>query len=156
LQAYIDGMSVLLLEKKLRDSQPSDEVRNIARVRTLTVLPRLDKYRKRSMLLFLYEAGLIDKDRKIIDLDGADLSDASLFFVDLSKADLSGASLIRASLFFSSLRGADLSRASLARADLSGADLSGANLNGADVTTEQLDKVVSLKGTIMPDRTIHD
>jgi hypothetical protein len=42
LQAYIDKMSELLLEKHLRESQPNDEVRKIARVRTLTILPRLD------------------------------------------------------------------------------------------------------------------
>ena len=40
-------------------------------------------------------------------------------------------------------------------ADLSGADLSGANLKGATVTQEQLAQAKSLKGTIMPDGTIH-
>jgi hypothetical protein len=50
LQAYIDKMSELLLEKKLRDSKPEDEARTIARVRTLTVLSRLDGERKRSVL----------------------------------------------------------------------------------------------------------
>src|SRR5690348_4729992 len=38
LQEYIDKMSELLLHEKLRESQPKDEVRNIARVRTLTTL----------------------------------------------------------------------------------------------------------------------
>jgi Zn-dependent protease with chaperone function len=42
LQAYINNMSELLLHEKLRESGPNDEVRKIARVRTLTVLPRLD------------------------------------------------------------------------------------------------------------------
>src|SRR5260221_2553850 len=63
LQAYIDKMSELLLEKKLRDSKPEDEVRKIARVRTLTVLPRLDNRRKKSILQFLYESGLIEMDK---------------------------------------------------------------------------------------------
>src|SRR3989442_986202 len=48
LQDYIDKMSELLLEKKLRESPEGNEVRKIARVRTLTVLPRLDANRKRS------------------------------------------------------------------------------------------------------------
>ena len=43
LQAFIDKLSELLLEKQLRQSTPEDEVRKIARVRTLTVLPRLDE-----------------------------------------------------------------------------------------------------------------
>ncbi len=54
LQEYIDKMSELLLHEKLRESQPGDEVRKIARVRTLTVLPRLDGERKRSVLQFLH------------------------------------------------------------------------------------------------------
>src|SRR5215469_13489746 len=62
LQAYIDSMSELLLEKKLRESGENDEVRTIARVRTLTVLPRLDGRRKASVVQFLYESGLIHKD----------------------------------------------------------------------------------------------
>ena len=72
LQAYIDNMSELLLEKKLRDSAEDDEVRKIARVRTLTVLPRLDVRRKRSVLNFLAESGLIIKGKRIVDLSGAD------------------------------------------------------------------------------------
>ncbi len=98
LQAYIDNMSALLLEKDLRKSGDDDEVRKIARVRTLTVLPRLDGRRKRSVVQFLYESGLIDKDKKIIDLDGANLIEANLIFAELSKADLSRANLIDANL----------------------------------------------------------
>ena len=62
LQAYLDNMSELLVEKKLRESTDDDEVRKIGRVRTLTVLPRLDPGRKRIVLQFLHESGLIDKE----------------------------------------------------------------------------------------------
>src|SRR5229473_2658239 len=62
LQQYIDKMSELLLHEKLRDSAEEDEVRKIARVRTLTILARLDADRKASVIQFLYESGLIDKD----------------------------------------------------------------------------------------------
>ena len=65
LQSYIDKISELLLEKQLRESKPEDEVRKIGRVRTLTVLPRLNDERKKSVLQFLNESGLIDM-RKII------------------------------------------------------------------------------------------
>ena len=57
LQAYIDKMSELLLEKNLRNSAKEDEVSKIARVRTLTILPLLDGNRKSSLLKFLYETG---------------------------------------------------------------------------------------------------
>jgi hypothetical protein len=67
LQEYIDKMSELLLHEKLRESQPEDEVRKIARVRSLTVLPRLDGKRKGSVIKFLYESGLIEKgDKRIL------------------------------------------------------------------------------------------
>jgi hypothetical protein len=92
-QAYIDSMSELLLHEKLRESEPGAEVRNIARVRTLTILPRLDANRKRSVLQFLHESGLIEKGKNIIDLSGADLNKADLRRANLSFANLSGANL---------------------------------------------------------------
>lgn len=42
LQAYLDQMSTLLLEKDLRNSDDDSEVRTLARARTVTVLRRLD------------------------------------------------------------------------------------------------------------------
>src|SRR5260221_4346376 len=75
LQEYINKMSELLLDKDhpLRESAPEDEVRKIARVRTLTVLPRLDIRRKWHVLQFLYESRLIEKSKRIVDLATADL-----------------------------------------------------------------------------------
>src|SRR5258708_971283 len=178
LQDYIDKMSELLHDKDhpLRESAPEDEVRKIARVRTLTVLPRLDKERKRSVLQFLHESGLIDKGMKIIDLDGADLnganlSEANLGGADLHRAILDGAKLHKANLNGAILDGADLDLADLSKADLHGAVLGEAKLDGADLdkaklseanlngakgtTTEQLDKAKSLTGAIMPDWLKH-
>jgi hypothetical protein len=64
LQAYLDQMGQLLLDKDspLRQSGEGDEVRTLARARTLTVLPRLDGNRKGTVVRFLYESGLIAKD----------------------------------------------------------------------------------------------
>jgi uncharacterized protein YjbI with pentapeptide repeats len=171
LQGYIDKMSELLLHENLRESDPKEEVRKIARVRTLTVLPRLDSERKRRVLQFLYESGLIDKDKSIVDLheadlQGAELEDASLDGADLSGADLSfanmdGADLRRASLSIALLykafldgafldgaflREADLREASLREAHLTSADLSGADLSGADLSGADLSGA-DLKGT---------
>src|SRR5260370_36954605 len=47
LQGYINGMSEMLLPDNMCESKPEDEVRKIARVRTLTLLPRLDNDRTR-------------------------------------------------------------------------------------------------------------
>jgi uncharacterized protein YjbI with pentapeptide repeats len=130
LQAYIDKMSELLLHEKLRDSAKVDEVRKIARVRTLTILPRLDANRKRSALQFLYESGLIDKGKSIVDLNGANLSGADLSETDLSGADLSKANLSKANLH----------KGIFSKADLSGADLSEAILGFANLSEAYLDK----------------
>jgi hypothetical protein len=61
LQAYLDQMSELLLEKDLRASDEDSEVRTLARARTLTVLGRLGPDRKIAILEFLYEASLINR-----------------------------------------------------------------------------------------------
>jgi uncharacterized protein YjbI with pentapeptide repeats len=139
LQDYIDKLSELLLHEKLRELKPEyEEVRKIARVRTLTVLPRLDKERKRSVLQFLYESDLIYKGKSIIDLDGAFLSEANLSKAELtganlSKANLSGANLSGAFVWEANLREANLSKANLSGAILGGTNLSRANLGGANL-----------------------
>jgi uncharacterized protein YjbI with pentapeptide repeats len=157
LQSYIDKISELLLEKQLNTS-PKGEVRQIARIRTLTVLRRLDATRKGSVLQFLREANLIEKDTCIVDLSSADLSNVNLTFANFHKAELSRANLSRAifpsanfegtnfreanlmetvfvfaNLSGASLEEANLSGASLMRANLSGASLEGANLSGASL-----------------------
>ena len=145
LQAYIDKMSELLLKEGLRESQPEEEVRKIARVRTLTVLPRLDTIRKRSLLQFLYESNLIDKDNAIIDTSGADLDFIRLFkpkededFPRRIGDNLSGANLHKADLFRADLRRVDLRESNLSDADLRLADLRMANLSNADFSGADL------------------
>jgi uncharacterized protein YjbI with pentapeptide repeats len=155
LQAYIDNMSEPLLEKQLHESHPEDSVHSIARVGTLTVLPRLDKVRKKSVLQFLYESRLLHKDKPIVDLGeadlskanlaGADLFGASFHEADLSGADLSGANLMFTNLEGASLEGANLSGANLVRANLAGANLAGANLSNAFLEKASLEKA-SLRG----------
>jgi uncharacterized protein YjbI with pentapeptide repeats len=163
LEAYLDQMSQLLLDKDrpLRRSKEGDEVRTLARARTLTVLPRLDSERKGSVVRFLYESGLITKDRRILDLSKAELSEASLWRATLNGANLNGAWLTQAYLIDADLREANLSEAALYRAHLNGANLSGANLSNAwlrqadlsgakGVTGEQLAACKSLEGATMP------
>lgn len=155
LQAYIDKMSELLLKENMRNSKPEDEVRKIARVRTLSVLPRLDPLRKRNVLQFLYESDLINKNKSIVSLNGADLSDAKLSELNLHEADLrrvnlKGACLDWVNISGSNMSKADVSKATFIVANLSGVDLSGAilcesnfseaYLNDADLSIANLDK----------------
>jgi uncharacterized protein YjbI with pentapeptide repeats len=149
LQAYINSMSELLLHEKLRESAEDDEVRRIARVRTLTVLPHLDMRRKKSVVQFLYESDLIDKNKCIVNLRDANLRGALLYKANLREANLceaflgeailTGAEMNRANLAKArmpeaNLRGAKLNDANLREAELRGADLSYANLSRADLS----------------------
>jgi len=164
LQTYLDKMAQLMLDEAmpLRTSGEDDEVRTLARARTLTVLRRSDPARKRSVLDFLYEADLIKKTDPVIylgstdffssvaDLRGADVGGADLKGADLgvqplgknganlSRADLRGADLKGANLHLASLRDADLSAAELFRAALAEADLRYTHLVGTDFTEAKL------------------
>jgi uncharacterized protein YjbI with pentapeptide repeats len=134
LQAYLDQMSQLLAdpERPLRRARPGDTLSMLARARTLTVLQRLEsRLLKRSVVQFLYEAGLITKDHVVVELTGADLAKANLNEANVEEANLCGAYLARANLVKAKLRRADLSNAKLFGADLSLAKLDGANLSDA-------------------------
>ena len=117
LQAYLDQMSRLMLDKNLLLSKKGDGVRAVARTVTLTALRRLDGARKAEVVKFLYEAGLLDVNRRV-NLDAADL--AGVHFAE------TGHGVPRAGV--PDLRGANLAGADLAGADLDLADLAGANL----------------------------
>src|SRR5215469_10956875 len=149
LQASIDRMSELLLEKKLATS-PSEEARNVARVRTITLLFQLDARRIGYVFAFLREAGLMSaySDRSIvslrqanlnkIDLSQANLSEANLSEANLSEANLSEANLSQANLGKADLFGADLGKADLSEANLSEANLGRANLGKANLRQADL------------------
>ncbi len=145
LQEYIDKMAELLLHEKLRESKPEDKVRSIARARTLTLLARLNNVRKGSVLQFLHQSGLIEKDENIVDLAdanliGANLPHINLYGANLSRIYLTGANLESAGLVKTKLQVAWLDRTNLRYAALSEAYLGSAHLNNADLRGAQLFK----------------
>ena len=152
LQAYLEYIGKLLLDndRPLRQSKEGDEVRTLARARTLTTLRRLDGGRKGSVVQFLYECGLITTGRSALSLAGADLMAAYLIEANLREANLSGAKLEGAVLREASLRRANLYGAHLSGSDLSGAFLGGANLYGADLSGSDL-RGANLRGTNLRD-----
>src|SRR5215217_4881648 len=144
LQAYLDQMSQLMLEKKLLEAEPGDPVHTLAQARTSTAILRLDSEHNLSVTRFLSNSGLAASSEaspkllREITLSHATLSGAHLSTADLSDANLSGANLHNAHLSKADLIGANLSGADLSGADLSGtnlifADLEGANLNDANL-----------------------
>lgn len=143
LQRYMDAMTDLVLERGLRSTKenvPTDiDLRNIARSRTLTVLRALvtseegHNRRKGSVVRFLYETQLINKDKPVISLNKANIEEAYMRNYDLRNVYFCGADLYRAILCGANLQGADLMTAYLVEANLQGADLTDAKLNGADL-----------------------
>jgi uncharacterized protein YjbI with pentapeptide repeats len=159
LQAYYEQIGKLLTEYELRNTK-REEIRELARGQTLTVLREVDGTGKGSLLTFLHGAGLIGTESPAVALTGAKLQGAILQRADLQaanlqEADLQRAFLHRAILLEANLREADLQRAhlqgaNLYRADLLGANLQGANLLAAKVTDAQLAAARDLQGATMP------
>jgi uncharacterized protein YjbI with pentapeptide repeats len=145
-------------------SNPDPVADTAAQAQTLTVLPDLDPHQKRTVMQFLYQADLIDKDNPRIklfyadltsaDLKGTDtqdnkfvldnanlrgvnLTDADLGYINLEGSNLSSAHLVNTNLSNANLSEADLGHAYLGNADLSGANLSRANLEGTDLQTSK-------------------
>ena len=149
-EAYLDQISQLLIDREqpLRKARPEDGPGMVARARTFSVLARLDTTRQRRVLQFLKESGLIERDKSIVSLKGADLTGAdlrgahllgvNLRGANLAGADLSGANLDGTDLCGAGLTGADLYKASLQRAALTGAGLTGARLVKADLAGADL------------------
>ena len=159
LQAYLDQMGTLLLDRNLRTADENSDVRRLARARTLVVLDALSPLRQERVLRFLREAELIratpPNEHPVIPLKYATLENIELPHrillrgADLQQADLSGANLAYIDLRDTYLAGAHLEGAHLHSADLEGADLSGANLADVDLSNaEELWK----KGTFMRER----
>ena len=144
LQAYLDQMGTLLLDRGLRNASEESDVRRLARARTLVVLDALGSDRLDRALRFLEETGLIQagpSDRPpIISLKYANLRDLELTgkqllrSADLTQAWLSGADLSEAHLGGADLTGAYLMDAKLSGAYLYDTDLGGADLSGADLS----------------------
>jgi uncharacterized protein YjbI with pentapeptide repeats len=157
LEAYLEEMGTLLLDRNLRDSEENSDVRRLARARTLVVLDVLGPTRQERVLRFLSEADLIrptspnkppvvtlryvhlenaELPHRILlrgaDLQQAYLARANLYDIDFRGTILAGAHLEEANLELAELQDADLSGAFLRGADLSGADLTDVDLSNAE------------------------
>lgn len=152
LQEYLNRMASLALDRELLNSELDQArgqvIREVARAQTLTALAGMDGPRKRFVVTFLYELGLINGNDPLIRLNTADLSEADLvgaelFAANLSGARLSGSDLEDARLTFALLNNAQLSNADLQRAllvdsRLNQADLRLANADGADASNASM------------------
>ncbi len=153
LQAYLDRMTELLLERNLREARPHSDLQAIAEARTKTTLRRLNPRRKGVLIEFLSATRLIDVKQGEseglirlagVDLSGMELEDGWLLGADLGETMLRRARLGRtvfrgAVLFGADLSGADLSSCNLQLSRLDNAKLVGANLPGAHLQDARLE-----------------
>lgn len=151
LQEYYENISELMFDRKLRNSNPDDEVRSLARAKTLTLLRQLDDERQGLLVLFLKEAKLITlvnqkSQTGIISLSGANLEGA-----DLNHMDLRDSSFWYSALTNAELMRADLRNANLSKADLKGANFLDANLDNADLLGAQFCNTTMSDGSIRND-----
>ncbi len=158
LEDYLDHMTELLLQANLRKSSSSDEVRSIARTRTLTILRNFNGARKSQLIQFLYESSLIGEftgDRvfeEVIDLSFADLQYIELTYgkldginlpkINVRNSNFEYASLIGANFYLSDLDDSNFNYAKLMKANLHASlkrvNLVGANLENADLKNANL------------------
>src|SRR5215210_1820309 len=136
LQAYLDQMSQLMLERDLLEAEQGDPVHTLAQARTSTLILRLDAEHNVSVTRFLINSGLAvrsDPGLVVLGTTGGPLvvpSGASTKL--LSKIALPHATLSGAYLYAADLSGADLGGAVLTEAQLNGAYLKNAFLSGAN------------------------
>ena len=166
LDKYFDQMSNLLLDFELRNSKHQDEVRIIARSRTLSVLLSLDGKRKGQLLHFLVEAKLVNfykhgfptitlnatdadkQDSPIVALNNADLSGAEIgeaiwvekafTEVNLSAAKMNKSRFLRITFHEANLRNAEMEECWFKECDLSSVDMKGAILKNAQLSQANL------------------
>jgi uncharacterized protein YjbI with pentapeptide repeats len=147
LQAYLDQIGTLLLDRNLREADDDSDVRRLARGRTLVVFDAVSAFRQVRALRFLYEAGLIQAapgKQPVIPLDNTSLPGIQL----PGRHFLSGAHLHQANLSEADLDHADLGDADLAGAELRYTDLERANLEGAFLKGARLGEAVLIDANL--------
>lgn len=140
LQSYVDRMSELLIEKKLRTTKIK-EIKDVARTLTISVMRTLDEDRNNLVIQFLREAQLITDEKSILnganmegmDLRGLDFRYGFMQGANFSNADLRGTSFLHANLqeavfWKANLQEADFENTILIKAYLAEANLHRANL----------------------------
>lgn len=137
---YSDTISELVEKEILNtnDDDKSNTQRTIASARTLSVLRALDNERQGELLQFLSTAQLINRDRAIISLEGANLGHAYFEYADFERADLRGVNLEHADFKHANLEHADLRDANLEHAYFDYANLEHADLERASLLSANL------------------
>ncbi len=142
LQEYLNQMASLALDRQLLGTgitqAEATVIREVARAQTLTALAGMDGPRKRFVVTFLYELGLINGNDPLIRMNTSDLTQADLVGAELFASNLSGARLAEADLENARLTSALLNDTELSNANLRHALLVDTRLNDADLRLADL------------------
>lgn len=170
LQGYLDTINDLVLTQGINNAllpgQGNDleranrtaSLRAVASAKTITTLRELDGVKKKFIVSFLYELGLVNGASELVPLTGADLKNAELggldlFGINLQGAILDGANLDDTRLTVARLGNASVKNVTLRRALLVDAKLDGADLTGSDLSDARLNNA-SLFNTNLSETTL--
>ena len=148
-QAYIDRMAAILINNKSRSELFSgvngkdyedNSVRDIARIRTVTILRRLenDINRQNRILHFLHDAELLQFLLKNANLSGINLSGDNFSGVNLRDVNFTNANLCGANFSESNLNGANFTNANLCGANLEKAHIQDTKFINSDLSNTRL------------------
>jgi hypothetical protein len=148
-QAYIDSMAVILINERSRselfynkneNNNEDNSVRDIARIRTVTILRRLenDIERQNRILHFLHDAELLQFLLKTANLSGINLNGVNLNGVNLNGANFTNAILCGANFSEASLNGANFTNANLCGANLEKSYIQNTNFINTDLSNARL------------------
>jgi uncharacterized protein YjbI with pentapeptide repeats len=142
LATYLKEMSEFLLTDNFTLENRRWAI--VVRAKTLTVLRQLDGKRKSHAIQFLFEAELLTRINRKIDLSNADLNNIDMNDKKLDNISLSGASLRNASFIGTTLNNSNFSftklinstfeKANLVNATFYNCDASESNFDGANLT----------------------
>jgi uncharacterized protein YjbI with pentapeptide repeats len=152
LKDYFSKMQTLIVETKkskelqiLNQDRLLEDFKPIAQALTLAVLDELDGKRKGKVITYLAESKFIGKDNPIITLEKANLQKLKLdnwtgSLIQIKGADMTEAQINELDLANSNLARSNLSHATLKDVTLVNSDLSGVNLDGATLENVILQK----------------
>jgi uncharacterized protein YjbI with pentapeptide repeats len=171
LQAYLDQMNDLILDRKLLKvnkgvpvHERGDPVHTLAQARTTTAITQFDGENNQAVTRFLSDSGLLKEPALLAntDLEGAQLPNAVLQNANLAGTNLTGANLTEAVLSSAdfSAKEKEGEDTILITADLTRADLTKAALQEAKLAECTLYKVTltkaALQGAVLNNASLKD
>jgi uncharacterized protein YjbI with pentapeptide repeats len=145
-EAYIDRMAQILMNQRTRselfkhEGTKDNSICDVARIRTVTILRRLeeDSKRRSRVIDFLHDAELLKFILKEANLSGINLEGINFSGIDLSRTVFCDANLSGANFSKADVSGANFTNANLTEADFEDARLVHTFFNGANLQRASL------------------